>query len=73
MTLNLATASQLAGDYAESDKVCATFLDKHKESTLLPSVLMLEAPSLIARRSLMTRFSAITVWPSHFSRATSGS
>src|SRR5262249_36431581 len=43
MTLNLATACQLAGDYSESDKVCASFMDKHKESTLLPSVLFRRA------------------------------
>lgn len=43
MTLHLATACQLAGDYADSDRACAAFIDKHKESTLLPSVLFRRA------------------------------
>jgi TolA-binding protein len=34
-----ATALQLDGDYAESDKVCAAFVKKFPKSTLLPAVL----------------------------------
>jgi TolA-binding protein len=38
MLLNLATAQQLAGDYVESDKVCARFRERFASSTLMPAV-----------------------------------
>src|SRR5262249_6424172 len=43
MLLEQATAAQLAGDYAESEKVCVRFIEKHKASTLLPAVLFRQA------------------------------
>src|SRR5262249_29823038 len=36
-TLHLATALQLAGDLGESEKVCARFVERFPDSTLLPS------------------------------------
>jgi len=36
---DLAAALQLAGDYAESDKVCARFRESYPKSTLLPAIL----------------------------------
>jgi TolA-binding protein len=39
----LASAWQLAGDYNESDKVCARFQKEHPKSTLLPFVLFRHA------------------------------
>jgi TolA-binding protein len=38
-----ATALQLAGDYAESDKLCAAFQQKYPKSPLLPEVLFRHA------------------------------
>jgi TolA-binding protein len=38
MLLDLATAQQLAGDYAESEKVCARFRERFAASTLMPAV-----------------------------------
>jgi TolA-binding protein len=39
----LATTHHLAGDYAESDKVCERFRTAHPKSTLLPAVLFRHA------------------------------
>ena len=36
---DMAAALHLAGDYAESDKVCVRFRDAYPKSTLLPAVL----------------------------------
>jgi TolA-binding protein len=38
LLINLATALQLAGDYAESDRVCARFRAKYAASTLAPAL-----------------------------------
>ncbi len=43
MLLNLAIAQQLAGDYVESDKVCARFRERCASSTLMPAVLFRHA------------------------------
>jgi TolA-binding protein len=43
LTLSLATAHQLAGDYAESDKVCARFQQSFPKSVLVPAVLFRQA------------------------------
>jgi TolA-binding protein len=40
---HLATALHLGGEYAESDKVCAGFVQKFPKSTLLPAVLFRHA------------------------------
>ncbi len=40
---HLATAWHLAGDYAESDKVCLRFREAHPHSVLLPAVLFRHA------------------------------
>lgn len=40
---SLATALQLAGDYAESDKTCLRFRDTYPKSTLLPALLFRHA------------------------------
>src|SRR6202011_1780816 len=39
----LVSALHLAGEYVESDKQCARFLDKHPKSPLVPAVLFLQA------------------------------
>jgi TolA-binding protein len=41
--LEQATAYQLAGEYSESDKVCGKFLDRHKDSTLVATLLFRQA------------------------------
>jgi TolA-binding protein len=43
MVQNLAAALHLAGDYAESDKVCQRFRDAYPKSPLLPAVLFRHA------------------------------
>jgi TolA-binding protein len=43
LTLSLATAHQLDGDLAGSDKVCARFIESFKNSTLLPAILFRQA------------------------------
>src|SRR5262249_50615746 len=48
-TLQQATAYQLAGDYAESDKACERFREKHKSSTLLPAVMFRQAENAAFR------------------------
>jgi TolA-binding protein len=40
---HLAAALHLAGDYAESDKICQRFREVHPKSTLLPAVLFRHA------------------------------
>lgn len=47
--LNQATAYQLAGDYAESDRACERFRQRHKGSTLLPAVMFRQAENASLR------------------------